>query len=142
MKKFMKTKKAKVIGIVLLLLIVGCIFSSSGEDEETFEVQLGNGSGIDYMVDVQLDDVMKTEYSIPEGDYTVTNLGEYPCQISIYTDKKQTTDEGYTEQVSSDKDPIMLKVDESTPVHINSNDLIYLGECDGNYGPAWVEFSK
>lgn len=74
-------------------------------------------------------------YRIPTGNYTVTNIGEYASQISVYSDKFKTNNDGLQEP----EETIYVKL-----FDIEESDIVYIP--DGCYveihKPSRFYFSK
>ena len=68
-------------------------------------------------------------YYIPAGVYTVTNVGEYVGQISVYSNGIHVTEEGWEEPAESG-DVALLDVNESTTITIRENQYVEIHEPD------------
>lgn len=70
------------------------------EEKSTFELIAGEqgeyGQMITYNKGTELEENFYAYY-VPAATYTITNIGEYPCQINIYSNETHKTEEGWEE---------------------------------------------
>ena len=62
------------------------------------------------------------------GTYTVTNIGEYMTQVTVYQDGTATNEDGIIEQVPSDTKPLVLDKEASGTITIKEGEYISIFE--------------
>ena len=71
-------------------------------------------------------------YYVPEGTYTAINIGEYPGQINVYSDKTRITDAGFEEPMDGTAKLIpngesdTISVEKGQHIEINKPDSFVL----------------
>lgn len=69
----------------------------------------------------------KIYYHIPEGNYTITNLGDCHAQVSVYSDNVVKNSSGW-EEFAEAFDGITFGVGESGTIHIGENQCVEITE--------------
>ncbi len=97
-------------------------------------IVLAHGSLDEYSKEITLNAGTSEEatyigYFIPAGTYTVTNIGKYMDQVTVYADGIQKNDAGWEEPITDGVPrPIVLDVDQSGEITIGENQYVKLGE--------------
>lgn len=137
-------KKIKIIIIAVLwiiILIIGAV-SPSNESTTSYETSNKNVAFTEQAEVIEIDNITlgkygkeKTlnadtedaytfiEYHIPEGKYMVTNKGEYPVQISVYSDEYVLNDSGW-EEAKKCFGAVVVKANESAEISVEKDQHI------------------
>lgn len=134
-----KKKKWIIIAVVALVVLIGGFGGSDDSDDElSFTLTAGEageyGQLITYNKDTEFEETFYAYY-IPEGTYTVTNVGEYMSQLSVYSNETVITDAGW-EEPESTGDVKSLDVGESDTITVEEGQHVEIME------PAEFELAR
>ncbi len=101
------------------------------EEEDTLAFELIAGTAGNFGREMILNEGTEFEekeigYFVPSGTYKVTNIGDYPTQVTVYNSETHVTEEGWEEW--TDGEAQRLEVEESAEITVEDGHFISINE--------------
>ena len=132
-----------VLCVVFMVAFIGCGDSDSEEPAATEEtlateesstdvIELEAGTPGDYGKEITMNEGTDMEeslivYYVPAGDYTVTNVGEFMTQVSVYGGFERDESTGYDDYTEVGDTP-SIDVDQSADISVPDGWFIEIHE--------------